>query len=63
MKGVLNGVPSLRVRDGWWLEGHQEGVTGWAIGDGEESATDPSQEVAALYGKLEHVIPHFGVEG
>ena len=32
MKAALNGVPSLSVLDGWWLEGHIEGVTGWAIG-------------------------------
>jgi glycogen phosphorylase len=56
MKAALNGVPSLSVLDGWWLEGHQEGVTGWAIGDGQESADDLSQEVASLYDKLEHVI-------
>ena len=56
MKAALNGVPSLSVLDGWWLEGHQEGVTGWAIGDGQEPADDPSEEVASLYDKLEHVI-------
>lgn len=56
MKAALNGVPSLSVLDGWWIEGHQEGVTGWAIGDGQESADDPSQEVASLYDQLEHVI-------
>lgn len=32
MKAAINGVPSLSVMDGWWLEGHIEGVTGWAIG-------------------------------
>lgn len=31
MKAALNRVPSLSVRDGWWLEGHYEGVIGWAI--------------------------------
>jgi glycogen phosphorylase len=56
MKAALNGVPSLSVLDGWWLEGHQEGVTGWAIGDGQESADDLSQEVTSLYDKLEHVV-------
>jgi starch phosphorylase len=49
-------VPSLSVLDGWWLEGHQEGVTGWAIGDGQESGEDPAHEVGSLYDKLEHVI-------
>lgn len=55
MKAALNGVPSLSVRDGWWMEGHFEGVTGWSIGFDE----DPEQhgiEVASMYGKLEHVI-------
>jgi len=33
MKAALNGVPSLSILDGWWIEGHVEGVTGWAIGD------------------------------
>ena len=31
MKAACNGVPSLSVRDGWWVEGHIEGVTGRAI--------------------------------
>jgi starch phosphorylase len=56
MKAALNGVPSLSVLDGWWLEGHQEGVTGWAIGDGQESPEDSPHEVASLYDKLEHVV-------
>ena len=34
MKAALNGVPSLSVLDGWWIEGCAEGVTGWAIEDG-----------------------------
>ncbi|MBI2059506.1 MAG: alpha-glucan family phosphorylase [Nitrospirae bacterium] len=32
MKAAVNGVPSLSVLDGWWVEGHVEGVTGWSIG-------------------------------
>ena len=32
MKAALNGVPSLSILDGWWVEGHVEGVTGWAVG-------------------------------
>jgi starch phosphorylase len=53
MKAALNGVPSLSVLDGWWIEGHIEGVTGWAIED--DGATGTS-EIDSLYGKLEHVI-------
>jgi starch phosphorylase len=33
MKAALNGVPSLSILDGWWIEGHVEGVTGWSIGE------------------------------
>ncbi|MGA9470340.1 MAG: alpha-glucan family phosphorylase, partial [Candidatus Macondimonas sp.] len=32
MKAAFNGVPSLSVLDGWWIEGCIEGVTGWAVG-------------------------------
>ncbi len=55
MKAALNGVPSLSILDGWWVEGHMEGVTGWSIGDShpEEEA---AAEVASLYDKLERVI-------
>jgi starch phosphorylase len=52
MKAALNGVPSLSVLDGWWVEGHFEGVTGWAIGE----KGDADDEAASLYGKLENVI-------
>ena len=55
MKAALNGVPSLSVRDGWWIEGHFEGTTGWSIGFDE----DPEQhdvELASLHEKLEHII-------
>jgi starch phosphorylase len=38
MKAAINGVPSLSILDGWWIEGWVEGVTGWAIGD--ESSDD-----------------------
>ena len=56
MKAALNGVPSLGVLDGWWIEGHVEGVTGWSIGDTWEAESDSYKEVASLYRKLEHVI-------
>ncbi len=38
MKAALNGVPSLSVLDGWWIEGNVEGVTGWSIGAGPDVA-------------------------
>ena len=56
MKAALNGVPSLSILDGWWVEGCMEGVTGWAIGEDGGQPSDPTQEAASLYAKLEHVI-------
>jgi len=56
MKAALNGVPSFSVPDGWWLEGHVEGKTGWAIGHDGECIDDLTTEIASLYEKLEHVI-------
>lgn len=56
MKAALNGVPSLSVLDGWWIEGHVEGVTGWAIGEDGHSGVRPESEADSLYEKLEHVI-------
>ncbi len=56
MKAALNGVPSLSVLDGWWIEGNVEGVTGWAVGDTWEAESDPARETSSLYDKLEQVI-------
>ena len=59
MKAALNGVPSLSVLDGWWIEGWIEGTTGWAIGRTAEGATEPGgreQDAETLYDKLEYVI-------
>lgn len=56
MKAALNGVPSLSVLDGWWIEGNVEGVTGWAVGDTWEAESDPAGETSSLYDKLEQVI-------
>jgi len=56
MKAALNGVPNLSVLDGWWIEGHVEGVTGWSIGETWEGESDPDEEAAAIYDKLEHAI-------
>lgn len=56
MKAALNGVPSLSVLDGWWLEGHLEGITGWAIGEDRETPSDPARDAASLADKLEYVV-------
>jgi starch phosphorylase len=56
MKAALNGVPSLSILDGWWVEGHVEHVTGWAIGGDSTDPGDHSWDAASLYDKLEQVI-------
>jgi len=59
MKAAHNGVPSFSVLDGWWREGHVEGVTGWAIGPDETRENGPETDradAADLYHKLESVI-------
>jgi starch phosphorylase len=52
MKAALNGVPSLSILDGWWIEGCVEGFTGWAIEDGDDDAA----EAGSLYHKLESAV-------
>jgi len=54
MKAALYGIPSFSVLDGWWMEGHVEGYTGWSIEDG--IGGDPTAELASLYGKFARVI-------
>ena len=64
MKAALNAVPNYSTLDGWWVEGHFEGVTGWEIEDdaegecGSEEDTPETRNVAAaaLYKKLDEVI-------
>jgi glycogen phosphorylase len=61
MKAALNGVPSLSILDGWWVEGHIEGITGWSIGEprlpGSATVdTDNASEAQSLYYKLENII-------
>jgi starch phosphorylase len=52
MKAALNGVPSLSILDGWWIEGCIENVTGWAIEDG----ANDEEEAESLYHKLESAV-------
>jgi starch phosphorylase len=56
MKAALNGVPSLSVLDGWWIEGRIEGITGWAIGEDSWEESDQAKVVSSLYSKLEHLV-------
>ena len=56
MKAAFNGVPSLSILDGWWIEGCIEGVTGWAIGTDAMAADEG--DARSLYEKLEtKVLP------
>ncbi len=62
MKAAHNGVPNFSVLDGWWIEGHIEGLTGWSIGPPPdevgmvERADSDAADVADLYRKLENKI-------
>lgn len=63
MKAAINGVPSLSVLDGWWIEGCIEGITGWAVGETGSSPGDSDRsgkDALSLYDKLEKVVlPQF----
>jgi starch phosphorylase len=60
MKASHNGVMNFSVLDGWWIEGHIEGFTGWAIGPApkeiEPDNNMNSVDANDLYEKLENVI-------
>ncbi|HEX2972755.1 MAG TPA: alpha-glucan family phosphorylase [Tepidisphaeraceae bacterium] len=65
MKAALNGVPQFGTLDGWWIEGHIEGVTGWAIGGAHNhlqatsdlpEAECRARDAASLYQKLQDTI-------
>ena len=61
MKAAHNGILNFSVLDGWWIEGHIEGVTGWSIGPapvtGSESLEESDEtDVHDLYEKLENII-------
>lgn len=61
MKATHNGVPNFSVLDGWWIEGHIEGFTGWSIGPepSENSVNEgymDSRDAMDLYNKLENII-------
>lgn len=65
MKCALNGVPSLSIADGWWLEGGLDGVNGWtvksALNEGGSNLRDQDNaDAEALYRALEErVLPMF----
>jgi starch phosphorylase len=55
VKAVHNGIPNLSVLDGWWIEGHIEGITGWSIGSKSTEASG-DRDAQEIYDKLEKII-------
>jgi glycogen phosphorylase len=57
MKAAHNGVPHLSTLDGWWIEGHNEGLTGWSIGSEDRSIpSNDESDSNDLYTKLDELI-------
>ncbi len=63
MKAAHNGVINFSVLDGWWIEGHIEGFTGWAIGPSPTESmlannveAIDKRDADDLYNKLETII-------
>jgi starch phosphorylase len=60
MKAAHNGVVNFSVLDGWWIEGHIEGFTGWSIGarptEMDRLGMSDAEDAADLYRKLENLI-------
>ncbi|MEW6002690.1 MAG: alpha-glucan family phosphorylase [Nitrospirota bacterium] len=62
MKAAHNGVINFSILDGWWIEGHIEGFTGWSIGpspteiDPLENSEINRRDADDLYYKLENII-------
>lgn len=65
MKAALNGIPSLSVADGWWIEGGVQGATGWVVRSslndgGIPTGDQDAADAEALYHQLESaVLPCF----
>ncbi len=60
MKAAHNGVINFSVLDGWWIEGHIEGFTGWSIGPDPTELTNAQStdkdDAGDLYHKLETLV-------
>lgn len=56
MKAAHNGIPSLSILDGWWIEGCIEGLTGWSIGSASDIESVDERNAHSLYEKLQKVI-------
>lgn len=56
MKAAHNGIPSLSILDGWWIEGCIEGFTGWSIGSSPDIESSDQEDAASLYDKLQNIV-------
>jgi len=57
MKATHNGIPHFSILDGWWVEGHIDGITGWSIGPKTpDTSYDTKDDARELYEKLETTI-------
>lgn len=60
MKAAHNGVPSLSILDGWWIEGCIEGFTGWSIGSINSHNNTDTDDAYSIYSKLANeILPVF----
>jgi starch phosphorylase len=64
MKAAINGVPSLSIMDGWWIEGYN-GNNGWAFGEDGISEDRDKPDAEAIYNILEEeIIPlYYNISG
>jgi starch phosphorylase len=60
MKAAHNGIVNFSILDGWWIEGHMEGITGWSIGpkplESSLISVNDTTDAEDLYNKLENII-------
>lgn len=57
MKAAHNATPQLSTLDGWWIEGHIEDITGWAVGeDYVEEEEEDVVDSESIYRKLDHIL-------
>jgi glycogen phosphorylase len=56
MKAAHNGIPSLSILDGWWIEGCIEGFTGWSIGSACDIESSDQEDAASLCDKLQNIV-------
>ena len=62
MKAAMNGVPNCSILDGWWPEGCEHGVNGWAIGSAEDERDDV-RDAENIYAVLEQEVLPLWDEG